>query len=128
MKNKKLINSFKYAFQGIGSAFISERNMKIHYTIMALVIIFGFLLKISMTEWIICIALFGLVISAEMFNTAIEYVVDIASPEKQEKAAISSVPDPHAKTDRSHLIFHARLRSIFYLVFPKLIFKYGYRL
>jgi diacylglycerol kinase (ATP) len=39
-----------------------------------------------MTEWIICIALFGLVISAEMFNTAIEYVVDIASPEKQEKA------------------------------------------
>ncbi len=86
MKNKKLINSFKYAFQGIGSAFISERNMKIHYTIMALVIIFGFLLKISMTEWIICIALFGLVISAEMFNTAIEYVVDIASPEKQEKA------------------------------------------
>lgn len=86
MKNKKLINSFKYAFQGIGSAFNSERNMKIHYTFMALVIIFGFLLKISMTEWIICIALFGLVISAEMFNTAIEYVVDIASPEKQEKA------------------------------------------
>lgn len=86
MKNKKLINSFKYAFQGIGSAFSSERNMKIHYTIMALVIIFGILLKISMTEWIICIALFGLVISAEMFNTAIEYVVDIASPEKQEKA------------------------------------------
>ena len=30
MKNKKLINSFKYAFKGIGSSIKSERNMKIH--------------------------------------------------------------------------------------------------
>ena len=86
MKNKKLINSFKYAFQGIGSAFKSERNLKIHYSVMTLVVIAGILLKISFPEWIVCICLFGLVISAEMFNTAIEYVVDIASPEKQEKA------------------------------------------
>ena len=88
-KNKRLIHSFKYAFSGIGSAFLSEANMRIHVLVMILVVLFGVFLKISTLEWIICIALFGLVISAELFNTAIEYVVDIASPEKQEKARLA---------------------------------------
>lgn len=80
MKNKKLINSFKYAFKGIGSSIKSERNMKIHISLMLLVIISGMLLNISMWEWIICFILFGLVISLEMVNTAIEIVVDIVCP------------------------------------------------
>ena len=86
MKNKKLINSFKYAFKGIGSSLKSERNMKIHFAMMALVIIAGILLNISMWEWIICFILFGLVISLEMVNTAIEIVVDMVSPEYNLKA------------------------------------------
>lgn len=86
---KKIVNSFKYAIQGIVSAFKSERNMKIHVLIMILVIIAGILLKINTFEWIICIILFGLVIGAEMFNTAIETVVDIAMPERNEKAKIA---------------------------------------
>ena len=86
MKNKKLINSFKYAFKGIGSSLKSERNMKIHFAMMVLVIIAGILLNISMWEWIICFILFGLVISLEMVNTAIEIVVDIVSPEYNLKA------------------------------------------
>lgn len=53
---------------------------------MLFVIIFGFWLNISITEWCICITLFGLVISLELVNTAIETVVDIAMPEKNEKA------------------------------------------
>lgn len=53
---------------------------------MILVIIFGVALKINVTEWCICIILFGLVISLELVNTAIETVVDIAMPEKNEKA------------------------------------------
>ena len=48
MKNKKLINSFKFAFKGIGSSLKSERNMKIHFTMMFLVIIAGMLFNISM--------------------------------------------------------------------------------
>lgn len=53
---------------------------------MVLVIISGFWLNITITEWCICITLFGLVISLELVNTAIETVVDIAMPEKNEKA------------------------------------------
>lgn len=89
MKNKKLINSFKYAFVGIGSASKTERNLKIHISIMILVIIFGFLFKISFIEWMICIGLFSLVIGGELFNTAIEAVVDIASPKINEKAKLA---------------------------------------
>ena len=86
---KKLIYSFKYAFEGIFTGFKQEQNMKIHVVIMLLVIILGVVLKISVLEWIICIILFGVVISAELFNTAIEQTVNIAMPEINEKAKIA---------------------------------------
>ncbi len=89
MKNKKLINSFKYAFQGIGSALKTERNLKIHISIMSLVIICGFIFRLTTVEWLICIGLFGLVIGGELFNTAIEIVVDLAMPEINEKAKLA---------------------------------------
>ena len=79
-KSKNLITSFKYAFQGVFSAIKTERNLKIHISIMILVIIAGIFLKISKMEWIICIILFGLVIGGEMLNSEIETVVEIAMP------------------------------------------------
>lgn len=86
MKNKKLINSFKYAFTGMWSAYKSERNMKIHIAVAILIILFGVFLQISTYEWLACIVCFAMVIGAEMFNTAIETVVDIAMPKKDERA------------------------------------------
>ena len=85
-KRKKLRNSFKYAFEGIGEAWKTEQNLKIHFVIMALVIIAGFMFKISAMEWIVCLLLFAIVISLELINTAIETTVDIAMPEINEKA------------------------------------------
>ena len=86
---KKLIKSFKYAFEGILIGIKEEQNMKIHITIMILVIIFGIMLKINTTEWIICILLFGLVISMELINTAIENTVDLITKEKNQQAKIA---------------------------------------
>lgn len=86
---KSLGNSFKYAGEGIWASFKSERNMKIHVFMMVLVILFGFLLHISLKEWIICIILFSLVIGAELFNTAIESVVDMISLEKSQQAKLA---------------------------------------
>lgn len=86
MKIKKLFYSFKYAGEGFLVALKTERNLKIHIFVMTFVIILGIFLKINKTEWIICIILFALVISVELFNTAIETVVDIAMPYKNEKA------------------------------------------
>lgn len=88
-KRKKLRNSFKYAFEGIGEALKTEQNLKIHFFIMIAVITAGLVFKINAMEWIACIILFGLVISLELINTAIETTVDIAMPEKNEKAKLA---------------------------------------
>lgn len=81
LDKKRLIDSFRYAFCGICEAYKGEQNLKIHTVIAVLVVIAGFVLKISYVEWLICLVLIGLVLMAEFFNTAIEYVVDLASPE-----------------------------------------------
>lgn len=73
---RELIDSFTYALNGIIQSIKDERNLKIQLSIMILVIILALLLNISLLEWIICIILFALVISAEIFNTAIENAVD----------------------------------------------------
>ena len=89
IKSKKLMNSFKYAIQGILSSFKTERNMKIHVFIMILVISAGIILKINKYEWIVCILCFAIVIGGELFNTAIETVVDMVMPYKNEKAKLA---------------------------------------
>lgn len=78
----RLIKSFGYAWQGIRSVFSTEANMKIHAGVAVLVIVAGFLMKISLVEWIAVMLCIGLVFSAEMFNTTIELLVDKISPQK----------------------------------------------
>lgn len=86
---KKLINSFKYAIEGFLSSFKTERNMKIHILAMAIVVVLGFYLKLNLIEWCIIVFAIILVISAELFNTAIETIVDMVSPEKNPKAKLA---------------------------------------
>ena len=88
-KEKNIINSFKYALEGIFTALKAEKNMKIHFLIIILVIVLGIILKISKAEWIICIILFGFVIALELVNTAIENTVDLITQEKNPKAKIA---------------------------------------
>ncbi len=116
-KSKNVISSFKYAFQGMFSALKTERNLKIHVTIMMLVIIAGIVLKISKIEWIICIILFGLVIGGEMLNSAIETVVDIAMPDINPKAKFAKDAAAGAV-----LVFAIASAIIGFMIFgPKLI-------
>lgn len=89
MKNKNIISSFKYAFMGMFGSFKSERNMKIHFIIMLLVIILGFIYKINSFEWIMCIVCFGIVISSEMVNTAMEINTNLAMPNINPKAKLA---------------------------------------
>ena len=86
---KNFVNSFKYAFEGIITGIKTQRNMKIHIIMMGLVIIAGIIFKISKMEWIVCLILFGLVISLELINTAIETIVDMITKEKNPMAKIA---------------------------------------
>jgi len=82
----KLFKSFSFAFKGIKMVFGSEQNMKIHIFTTMLVVISGFVFKINVMEWIACLLCIGLVFGAEMINTSIENVVDLASPEHHDLA------------------------------------------
>ena len=79
---KKRIKSFGYAGKGISSVIKSEPNMKIHLFIGLLVLICGFIFHISLTEWMLCLLCFGLILGMEMMNTAIENLVDLISPDQ----------------------------------------------
>ncbi len=78
---KKRLLSFKYAGNGIWDLFSTQPNAKIHLGIMILVIAAGLWYELSVGEWLVLILTFGLVLIAEGFNTAIEYLTDLVSPD-----------------------------------------------
>lgn len=79
---KGRLNSFGYALKGIAAAFRSEINLQWHALSTIWVLAAGFYVGLSLIEWV-CISLaIGLVWMAELFNTALEVVVDLVSPEE----------------------------------------------
>ena len=86
---QELVLSFAYAFRGIFDGIKNERNMMIHYSVVVLVVVFGVTLKLTVTEWGICLILCGMVIALEQVNTAIEAVVDLVTEEHKELARLA---------------------------------------
>lgn len=78
------LNSFRDAFNGIGTLLTYEHNARIHLFILVAVIIAGFLLKISVTDWMAIICVSGLVFMSECFNTAVEYISDLITDKPNE--------------------------------------------
>ena len=79
---KKRIKSFGYAFKGIASLLKKEHNAWIHCLAIVVVTTLGLYFHITPTEWCIVLLCFGMVLAAEGFNTAIERLVDLVSPER----------------------------------------------
>lgn len=78
---KKRMKSFTYAGKGIKNLICKEHNAWIHLTVAVLVILVGFYFDIQRGEWIAVIGCIGAVMAAEAFNTAIERLVNLVSPE-----------------------------------------------
>ena len=76
----KELKSFYYALRGIGHGVRHERHMQFHLLAAVVVVCAGWLLGISRTEWCLVVLCIGSVISAELVNTAIERLTDLASP------------------------------------------------
>ena len=76
-----LQKSFGYALQGVSYFFRKERNGRLQVLIAGCVFLAGILLSISITEWLIILLFTALVISLEMFNSALEKVCDHISPD-----------------------------------------------
>jgi diacylglycerol kinase len=77
---KKRILSFYYAFKGIAYLIRSQPNAWIHLSAVVVVWL-GFYLRLNQGEWLWVILAIGVVFSAEAFNTALEVITDMISPE-----------------------------------------------
>lgn len=72
-----LLKAFGYAFRGIWYTIRTQRNMKIHLIIAIIVLISAYRLDIKGTEMALLFFAIGLVMSAELINTAIETAIDV---------------------------------------------------
>ncbi|MEJ7769470.1 MAG: diacylglycerol kinase family protein [Chitinophagaceae bacterium] len=77
---RERIKSFVFAFAGFNYFFRHEHNARIHAGAALVVLIIAFLMKLSAMEMISLIIVIGMVWIAEMFNTAIEKIMNHLSP------------------------------------------------
>lgn len=75
-KTKSFNSSFKNARKGMRLVLKSERNIRIHMVIAAIVLILAFLFGFKPLEVCVLLLTIGLVIVSEMLNTAIEFALD----------------------------------------------------
>ncbi|MBM6755837.1 diacylglycerol kinase family protein [Collinsella tanakaei] len=75
------IRSFGYAIEGFVTAVRTERNIKVMIVIGLGAIIAGIVLKIDLLSWCLVALCIGMVLFAELINTAVEAVVDLATSE-----------------------------------------------
>jgi diacylglycerol kinase (ATP) len=83
---EKRKRAFGYAIQGILRFFKEEAHAKIHLTLATGVIIAGIIYQLSFMEWVSCLLCIGLVIVSEMFNSALENLIDLVSPNQHRLA------------------------------------------
>lgn len=81
MKAVRFFRSFGFAASGIRAALRSEQNIRFHFTAAAIVIIAGFLTGLSLYEWIAIVLVIGGMLAFEMFNSSMERIVDLVSPD-----------------------------------------------
>lgn len=86
---KSFFKSFAYAFRGIVSAIMTQRNFRFHIIVTICVIAFSLFYDLTKYEYMILVLIIALVISLELVNTALEKTVDICSPNYSKLAEIS---------------------------------------
>ncbi len=80
--------SFEHAFAGLWYVLSTQKNTWIHLLATILTIVFAAWLQVSKIEWVVLILTIGTVWTAEFINTALEAVVDLASPAQHPLAKV----------------------------------------
>ena len=78
-----LVKTFRDAFTGLGYVVRTQRNARIHLAITLLVFVIAAWLRITAQDWAILVLTAALVWTSELINTALEAVVDLATPQEQ---------------------------------------------
>ena len=88
-RSGSFLESFKYAIEGIDYATYTQRNVKIHFIIAIIVLIFSLFFDLSNIQFLFIILSISFVIFSEFINTSIESVVDLCTEEYNIKAKIA---------------------------------------
>ena len=80
-KHPTFKRSFLFAVQGFRTAVRTERNIKVMLCGAVFALCMGCALRFEPLEWAIVLLCCGVVVAAELMNTAVETVVDLVSPE-----------------------------------------------
>jgi diacylglycerol kinase (ATP) len=75
------VAAFRYAFHGWFYVLRTQRNAWIHTVVAIAVLIVGIWVELPARDWAVLVLTIAMVFAAEFMNTAIEAVVDLASPE-----------------------------------------------
>ena len=78
---RQRIGSFRHAFRGVAELFRATPNARIHLVIAGATLLLGGVLGLAAWEWALVIGCIGTVLAAEAFNSALENLTDLASPE-----------------------------------------------
>ncbi|MCC7128892.1 MAG: hypothetical protein B6D39_06460 [Anaerolineae bacterium UTCFX2] len=85
---KARARSFRFAFAGWWFVIRTQRNAWIHLTVSVLVFALGIWLRLQTRDWALIILAIALVWTSEFINTALEVVVDLASPQQHRLAQV----------------------------------------
>ncbi|MFA5389119.1 MAG: diacylglycerol kinase [Candidatus Omnitrophota bacterium] len=88
MQQQSLVESFNAAIEGFVYVFKSQRNMRLHFLMGLFAVLLGIVLNFTYIEVIALCLTIAFVLFAEMFNTAVEYTVDLVSQEYHPLARI----------------------------------------
>lgn len=82
------IHSFGHAFRGWWYVIRTQKNAWIHAVITTMVVIAALWLHLPARDWAVLLLTAGMVWTAEFLNSALEAVVDLASPAKHPLAKV----------------------------------------
>jgi len=81
-------HSFKYALEGWWHVIRTQQNAWIHAVVSVAVVLLGLWLGLPARDWAVIIMAIAMVWAAEFFNTALEAIVDLTSPQQNHLAKI----------------------------------------
>src|SRR3989344_4427641 len=81
-RNKRSFESFRIAFSGLAHAVSSQKNFQVQLFIGLVVLLVAWILDFCRFEWLVLIITVALVLAAELLNTVVEVVIDLAVKEK----------------------------------------------
>jgi len=119
--SSNVLKSFKYAFSGISYVLKTSRNFKIQLIFAVTILMIGFLLQISQSNYVILIATIMSVLILEILNTSIESIVDLVI--KKEFSSLAKI----SKDTSAGAVLLASINSVIiavYIFVPKIKFLF----